>query len=87
MLGDLSNSDCAVLVGPGCGLDSDERDPDWEHKVDKSRCTPLQVQMGDLAALLTSAAYKIRMRCQPCFIVPHAAILDVERDEALIRLR
>lgn len=72
-----------VLVGPGYAVGSDELDPDWKYKGDKARYIPLQVQVGDLAIFLLSAAYEIRLRQQKYFVVPHASVLMVERDEAL----
>ena len=73
-----------IKTGPGYPLpaQNDEREV-WEKKEEEVRYLPLQAQTGDMAVFLQNSAYEINFNENKYFIVPHAAILMLVRDEGL----
>ena len=73
-----------IKTGPGYPLpaQNDEREV-WEKKEEEVRYLPLQAQPGDMAVFLQNSAYEINFNENKYFIVPHAAILMLVRDEGL----
>ena len=69
-----------IRVGPGYAIPSDDIAESWKPDEDKARYIPLQAQEGDTAIFLLNSAHEIIYQEQKYFIVPHQAILMLERD-------
>lgn len=73
-----------MKTGPGYAipLPTESEEP-WQTEEEKVKYVPLQAQQGDLALFLVNAATEIRYENDKYYIVPHQAILLLERDEEL----
>jgi co-chaperonin GroES (HSP10) len=69
-----------LKTGPGYAIPRAEPDEDWKPAKEKVDFIPLQVEEGDLAVFLRSAAHEIRIHKKKYFIVPHQAVLMVFKD-------
>ncbi|SZD71982.1 co-chaperonin GroES [Candidatus Ornithobacterium hominis] len=69
-----------IAVGPGYAIPSIEPEEDWKPESQKTRYIPLQAQENDTVLFLQNATHKIVYREEKYFIVPHNAILMIERD-------
>lgn len=73
-----------MKTGPGYAIPlPSENDEPWQSEEEKVKYVPLQAQEGDLALFLIHAATEIRYENDKYFIVPHNAILLLEREEDL----
>jgi chaperonin GroES len=73
-----------VKAGPGYPIPAiSEADEPWKNKSDDVKYVPLQAKQGDLAVFLPKNSYEIEFNRQKYYIVPHAAILLLIRDEGL----
>lgn len=73
-----------IKIGPGYVLPaiSDEGD-EWKGQREKVRYIPLQAREGDLALFQADLATEITYEGERYFIMPHQAILMIEREEDL----
>jgi len=73
-----------IKTGPGypLPLPADEDDV-WKGRDEKVKYIPLQAKEGDLAIFLQNASTEVQYQEQKYFIVPHSAILMLEREEEL----
>jgi chaperonin GroES len=75
-----------VKTGPGYPIPAiSDMDEPWKNKSDDVKYVPLQAREGDLAVFLQKSAYEIEFNKQKYYIVPHAALLLVIRDEELFK--
>lgn len=82
--GDKIQSGYIVKAGPGYPLPGQLDEAElWKKEESESRYLPLQAHEGDLAIFLQSSAYEIKFNDEKYFIVSHAAILMLIRDEGL----
>lgn len=72
-----------VKTGPGYAIPLPGDDEPWKNEEEKVKYVPLQAQEGDLAIFLMNAATEVVHGGENYMIVPHNAILMLERDEAL----
>lgn len=72
-----------IKTGPGIPIPSDDIDEIWKDAEQHAKYIPLQAQEGDLALFLMNQAFEIMISDSKYFIVPHRAILMLERDEEL----
>lgn len=71
-----------VKVGPGYPIPFPvEDDEPWKEAKENIKYIPLQVKEGDLAIFLVNSAIEIYYDHKKYYIVPHHAILMVERTE------
>lgn len=71
-----------MKTGPGYAIPlPTEKEEPWQTEEEKVKYVPLQAQQGDLALFLVNAATEIRYENDKYYIVPHQAILLLERDE------
>jgi len=70
-----------MKAGPGYPIPSLEEPDNWKESEEKIRFVPLQAKEGDLAIFLQRQATEIEFNKQKYYIVPHAAILMLYRDE------
>ncbi|MCF7886209.1 MAG: co-chaperone GroES family protein [Candidatus Marinimicrobia bacterium] len=74
-----------VQTGPGYQIphSSIEEKPPWEqenHEVSSPQYLPLQAEEGDYAVFLKKAAIDVRVDDKDLLIVPHSALLLLQRD-------
>jgi chaperonin GroES len=75
-----------VKTGPGYPIPAiSDMDEPWKNKSDNVKYVPLQAREGDLAVFLQKSAYEIEFYKQKYYIVPHAALLLVIRDDELFK--
>jgi chaperonin GroES len=75
-----------VKTGPGYPIPAiSDMDEPWKNKSDDVKYVPLQAKEGDLAVYLQKSAYEIEFNKQKYYIVPHAALLLVIRDEEMFK--
>lgn len=73
-----------IKAGPGYPIPAPlESDEPWKDTRDNLKYFPLQASEGDLAVYLQDNAYEIEFNKEKYYIVPHAAILMLVRDEEL----
>lgn len=72
-----------IKVGPGIPIPSDNSDESWKSQDQQLKFIPLQAQEGDLALFLLQSAHEVIISDEKYFIVPHHAILMLERDEGM----
>jgi chaperonin GroES len=73
-----------IKVGPGYPLASSPSDDEvWKGKEEQVKYLPLQAQEGDLAIFLQKGAIEVIYEAEKYFIVPHASVLMLEREEEL----
>lgn len=69
-----------VKVGPGYPIPFPvENDEPWKEAQEQIKYIPLQVKVGDLAIFLINSAIEIFYNEKKYYIIPHHAILMVER--------
>lgn len=76
-----------VKTGPGYPLpqsDYDEKPP-WEtnHEIESPAYLPLQAEEGDYAVFLKKSAIEVQVDEKDFLIVPHSAILLLQRDKLI----
>lgn len=69
-----------VKVGPGYALPGTFDDEPWKQE-EQVKYVPLQANEGDLAVFLVNQAIEIKYEEEKYFIMPHNAILLLERDD------
>ena len=73
-----------VKCGPGypipIAMDMDD-EPWKQSEIEQSRYMPLQTKVGDLAIFLQKSAIEIIYHKEKYYLVPHQAILLLEREE------
>ncbi len=70
-----------MIAGPGYPVPNHELSGEsWKGEEEKVRYMPLQARPGDLAIFLQNSAYEIMYEGERYFIVPHNAVLLLERD-------
>lgn len=72
-----------MKTGPGYAIPLPVEGEDWLPDDEKVKYVPLQAKPGDLAIFLKGAATEIRYDEEIYYIVPHNAILMLEREEDL----
>ncbi len=73
-----------IKTGPGYVIPLPvDQEESWKPEEEKIKYVPLQAKTGDLALFLISAATEIRYEEEKYFIVPHNAVLMLEREEDL----
>lgn len=69
-----------IKVGPGYPIPFPvEADEPWKESSESIKYIPLQVKVGDIALFLMSSAYEIFYNNKRYYIIPHHAVLMVER--------
>lgn len=70
-----------IKVGPGYAIPSHDEDEPWKNSGQENvKYIPLQAQEGDLAIFLRKNAIEVMIGDEKYFIVPHNAILLLERE-------
>lgn len=73
-----------IKTGPGYAVPIPADDTEaWKPEEEKIKYIPLQAKEGDLAIFLLSASTEVLYQGEKFFIVPHGAILMLEREEDL----
>ncbi len=73
-----------IKTGPGYAIPMPvESEESWKPKDEQVKYVPLQAEEGDIAVFLIDAATEINFEKEKYFIVPHNAILILEREEDL----
>lgn len=73
-----------MKTGPGYAIPLPiENEEPWKSEDENVKYISLQAQEGDLALFLIHAATEIRYEKEKYFVVPHQAILLLEREENL----
>jgi co-chaperonin GroES (HSP10) len=72
-----------IKVGPGYAIPSAFDDEPWKSEEESVRYIPLQAKEGDLAIFLVAQAIELKYHDEKYFIMPHNAILILEREEDL----
>jgi chaperonin GroES len=74
-----------MKVGPGYPMPFPQEGDDepWKEKEENIKYIPLQAKEGDLAIFIQNSSYEVIYQDEKYFIVPHSAILLLERDEEL----
>ncbi len=73
-----------IKTGPGFVIPLPvENEESWKPDEEKIKYVPLQASEGDLALFLVNAATEIKYEGEKYYIVPHNAILMLEREEDL----
>lgn len=73
-----------VKCGPGYPIplpQDNDTEPWKQDDNEQSRYMPLQAKIGDMAIFMQKSAIEIMYRNEKYFIVPHQAILLLEREE------
>ncbi|MCX7728560.1 MAG: co-chaperone GroES family protein [Bacteroidia bacterium] len=71
-----------IKVGPGYPIPFPvEADEPWKEPKEQIKYIPLQVKVGDLAIFLINSAIEIFYDDKKFYIIPHHAVLMVERIE------
>lgn len=74
-----------MKTGPGYAIPLPiENEEPWKTEEEKVKYIPLQAREGDLALFMVDAATEIRYEKEKYYIVPHQAILLLEREEDLL---
>ena len=72
-----------IKTGPGYAIPMPIDDEPWKNQEDQVKYLPLQAREGDLAIFLQSAATEVIYQGDKYFIVPHSAVLMLEREEEI----
>ncbi|MBK8519076.1 MAG: co-chaperone GroES [Saprospiraceae bacterium] len=70
-----------MKTGPGYAIPSPFEDEPWKSDEESVRYVPLQAKEGDLALFLVQQAIELKYNDEKYFIMPHDAILLIEREE------
>ncbi len=73
-----------VKTGPGYVEPAPPEDEPWKSSDEQVKYIPLQAREGDLAIFLFNGATEVQYGGDKYLIVPHTAILMLERDEELM---
>lgn len=72
-----------IKTGPGYAIPMPVDDEPWKNQEDPVKYIPLQAREGDIAIFLMSAATEVLYQGEKYFIVPHSAVLMLEREEEI----
>jgi co-chaperonin GroES (HSP10) len=72
-----------MRTGPGYAIPGNFDEEPWKEEEEKVKYVPLQAREGDLAIFLVNSAIEIKMEDEKYYIMPHNAILMLERVEDL----
>jgi chaperonin GroES len=72
-----------IKTGPGYAIPMPVDDEPWKNQEDLVKYIPLQAREGDIAIFLMSAATEVLYQGEKYFIVPHSAVLMLEREEEI----
>ncbi len=72
-----------IKTGPGYAIPMPVDDEPWKNQEDQVKYVPLQAREGDIAVFLMSAATEVLYQGDKYFIVPHSAVLMLEREEEI----
>lgn len=73
-----------IKTGPGYAIPlPPDQEESWKPEEEKIKYIPLQAKKGDLAIFLLNSATEIEYEGEKYFILPHNAILMLEREEDL----
>jgi co-chaperonin GroES (HSP10) len=72
-----------IKTGPGYAISMPVDDEPWKNQEDQVKYIPLQAREGDIAIFLVSAATEVLYQGDKYFIVPHSAVLMLEREEEI----
>ncbi len=72
-----------IKTGPGYAISMPVDDEPWKNQEDQVKYIPLQAREGDIAVFLLSAATEVLYQGDKYFIVPHSAVLMLEREEEI----
>ena len=70
-----------IKTGPGYVIPVPFEGEPWQSEDDKVKYVPLQAREGDIAIFLQNAATEVIYEGEKYFIVPHSAVLMLEREE------
>jgi chaperonin GroES len=75
-----------MKIGPGYPIlvSPDDSFEPWKNPDERVKYVPLPAKAGDLAIFIKRASFEVIYGDEKYFIVPHASILMLERDEDLI---
>lgn len=75
-----------IKTGPGYPIPAPlENDEPWKETRDNLKYFALQAMEGDLAVYLQDNAFELEFEKEKYYIVPHAAILMLVRDEEIVQ--
>jgi chaperonin GroES len=72
-----------MKVGPGYAIPGAVEEEPWKTEEENVKYIPLQAKEGDLALFLINSAIEIKLEEEKYYIMPHNAILMLEREEDL----
>ncbi len=72
-----------IKTGPGYAIPMPVDDEPWKNQEDQVKYLPLQAREGDIAVFLVNAATEVLYQGEKYFIVPHSAVLMLEREEEM----
>ncbi|MDR3716905.1 MAG: co-chaperone GroES family protein [Puia sp.] len=72
-----------IKTGPGYAIPMPVEEEPWKNQEDSVKYIPLQAREGDIAIFLLSAATEVIYQGDKYFIVPHSAVLMLEREEEI----
>jgi len=70
-----------MKTGPGYALPMPIEEESWKPDDEQIKYIPLQAKEGDLAIFLINAATEIKYHHEKYYIIPHNAILMLERED------
>jgi chaperonin GroES len=70
-----------MKTGPGYAIPAAFEDEPWKSEEESVRYIPLQAREGDLAIFLVNQAVEIKYNDEKYYVLPHNAILMLERDD------
>jgi len=70
-----------MKTGPGYAIPAAFEDEPWKSDGESVRYIPLQAREGDLAIFLVNQAVEIKYNDEKYYVLPHNAILMLERDD------
>ncbi len=80
------HSGYVIKTGPGYPIPAPlENDEPWKETRDNLKYFALQAMEGDLAVYLQDNAFELEFEKEKYYIVPHAAILMLVRDEEIVQ--
>lgn len=70
-----------MKAGPGYAIPAAFEDEPWKPEEESVRYIPLQAREGDLAIFLVNQAIEIKYNEEKYYVLPHNAILMLERED------
>jgi co-chaperonin GroES (HSP10) len=70
-----------MKAGPGYAIPAAFEDEPWKSEEESVRYIPLQAREGDLAIFLVNQAIEIKYNEEKYYVLPHNAILMLERED------